>query len=229
MIAGRRRKAILERVQGSIRRPTRYVKDVQLNYVLMNCQSLKNKLSSLAENFKINGSAFIVTNETWFKQKDPQLKKYLEDMEDKFSIKALRKDRKTGRSGLAHGGVGVFYDSNKCSLRKFPLNALRGKDVREFELLAVRGNIRGVKREIVIFSFYMPPKFVKKDSELVIETLIDAVSEARAKANSPWIVIAGDWNRYDTSGISKAFPDIKKLTTLVDRSLCFMAQSTNKC
>ena len=101
-----------------------------LNVVLMNCQSLKTKLSSLAENFKINKSSFILTNETWFRQKDPQLKKLLEDMENEHDVCALRKDRKIEKTGLAHGGVAIFYDKTKCSLRKFQLNALRGAEAR---------------------------------------------------------------------------------------------------
>ena len=88
----------------------KYIKEVRMNFILMNCQSLKNKLSSLSTNFKMNKSAFIITNETWFKQRDPQLRKMLENLEDEHDIKALRKDRKQGKTGLAHGGVGVFYD-----------------------------------------------------------------------------------------------------------------------
>ena len=145
MIAGRRR-GILNRVQGCIKKPKRYIQDVKMNYTLMNCQSLKNKLDSLVTNFKMNGNVFLIANETWFKKKDPQLSEMLSKIEDRDDIYALRKDRKLGRTGRAHGGVAVFYDSTKCSLKKFPLNALRGNDVRDFEILAVRGNLKGVKR-----------------------------------------------------------------------------------
>ena len=179
----------------------------------MNCQSLKMKLKSLAENFKMNKTSFIITNETWFKARDRQLKTMLEELEDEYDIRAIRKDRKLGKTGLAHGGVAVFYDSSRCSFRKFQLNALRGKEVREYELLAVRGNLKGIKREIVVFSCYIPPKLKKKEVTSILETLTDAISEAKAKANCPWIVVAGDWNRYNTSSITKLFPDLKKKET----------------
>ena len=65
----------------------KYVNDVKLNYILMNCLSLKMKLSSLAENFKTNKCSFIITNETWFRRGDSQLKKYLENLEDKWTLK----------------------------------------------------------------------------------------------------------------------------------------------
>ena len=43
--------------------------------------------------------------------------------------------------------------------------------------------------------------------------MTDAISEAKAKANSPWLIVGGDWNRYNTSSISKAFPDLVKRDT----------------
>ena len=61
-------------------------------------------------------------------------------MEDEIDVKSIRKDGKQSNKGLAHGGIAVFFDSTKCSLRKFP-----------------------------------------------------PISEARAKANSPWVIIAGNW------------------------------------
>ena len=179
----------------------------------MNCQSLKMKIKSMATNFNENKNSFLIANETWFKTKDPQLKKMLEDIEDENDIKSIRKDRKIGKSGLAHGGVAVFFDSTKCTLRKFPLDALRGKEVRDFEILAVRGNLKGIKRELVVFSCYMPPKLNKKQADSILETLTDAISEAKAKANSPWIVVAGDWNRYNTELISTMFPDLERRIT----------------
>ena len=53
----------------------------------------------------------------------------------------------------------------------------------------------------------------------MLETLNDAISEAKAKADRPWLVIAGDWNKYsiqlDTT--IKAYPDLKKHLTGPDR------------
>ena len=72
------------------------------------------------------------------------------------------------------------------------MNALRGQENREFEILAARGNLSGVNRELVIFSCYLPPSLSRAQAEKIIEALTDAISEAKAKANSPWMIIAGD-------------------------------------
>ena len=52
----------------------KYVQDIEMTCALMNCRSLKFKLKSLEENFKMNKNTFILTNETWFRKSDPQLK-----------------------------------------------------------------------------------------------------------------------------------------------------------
>ena len=113
-----------------------------------------------------------------------------------------------GKSGTAHGGVGFFFDKAKCDFKKFPLNALRGLEVRDFEILCCRGRMNGVKREIVTFTCDLPPGMNKKKVEAILESLTDAISEAKAKSDCPWLIIAGDWNRYDTRTIHTMYPDI---------------------
>ena len=70
--------------------------------------------------------------------------------------------------------------------------------MHDFEILAVKGNITGVKREVVVFSCYIPPKLNKKVIEKIFESLTDAIGKANANANSPWLIVTGDWNRYHT-------------------------------
>ena len=209
-----KRTGILNNVGGCNRRPTKYVRDVELNLSLINCRSLKFKLDSLAKNFEMNNSTLIMTTETWFKRADRQLKEMLIRMEDKNEIACVRKDRKTSPRGLAHGGVGLFFDKAKCDFKKLPLNALSGVDAREYEILAVRGRLKGVRREIVVFTCYLPPNINKDTIEAIMETLTDSIGEAKAKTENPWIVIGGDWNRYNTNAIPQMFPDLQlHLTT----------------
>ena len=115
------------------------------------------------------------------------------------------------RTGRAFGGIAVFYDKDLISLSKIPLNILRNN--RELEILAVKGRLRGIKREVLIFSCYFPPGQNKKQFEGVMEILTDAISEARSKTDSPWIVVGADWNRYNTESLSTMHPDLVKVTT----------------
>ena len=120
---------LLNKVHGCHRKAIKYVRDAELNFALLNCQSLKFKLDSLATNFEVNKNAFILTNETWFKKKDAQLKSHLERLEDRDDIYCIRKDRKP-KNGVAHGGVAFFFDKSKCDFKRLPLNALRGSEAR---------------------------------------------------------------------------------------------------
>ena len=82
----RQENSLINKVPGCIKRPVRYIADVESNFQIMNCQSLKFKLRSLAENFNINKSTFILTSETWFKKSDKQLSSYLANIEDGSSL-----------------------------------------------------------------------------------------------------------------------------------------------
>ena len=61
------RKGITNKIAGTNRQKKIEVCDIQLNFLLMNCQSLKLKLDSLAKNFNENKAAFIQTTEMLFK------------------------------------------------------------------------------------------------------------------------------------------------------------------
>ena len=109
-MAGRRRAnkrkkktGLMNKVAGCNKQKNITVRDIQ-----MNCRSLKHKLKSLATNFTENKNSFILTNETWFKSRDPQLKSYLLNLEDKYDISCIRKDRKASKSGAAYRGLPSF-------------------------------------------------------------------------------------------------------------------------
>ena len=211
MVAGGRRGRGIAKVTGTNKMPNKPVRDVIMNFAIMNCRSLKYKLDSLAENFNMNAFSFILTNETWFKRRDPQLKDYLMKINDKYDIDCIRKDRKLGKSGQGHGGVALFYDKHSCTFKKFPLTALRGQEKQDYEILACKGRLKGVKREIVAFSVYLPPGIPNKKLTEIMETLTDAISESVAKANDPWLVVGGDFNRYDTSNITQIIPQLARV------------------
>ena len=142
-----------------------------MNFQIMNCRSLKTKLNSLAKNFNMNKLHFLMTNDTWFKSRDPQLKEQLQILEDRHEIHCIRKDQKLGKAGLGHGGVALFYDKANCSFKKFPLNALKGRERREYKILTCRGRLRGVKREVVVFSVYLPPEVTGTTHTEIMEAL----------------------------------------------------------
>ena len=107
--------------------------------------------------------------------------------------------------------MAFFFDRATCNFKKFALNALKGPERRDYKILACRGRLKGVKREIVTFSIYLPPGLQGKTVTDVIETLTDAISEAIAKADNPWLIIGGDFKRYDLTTVTQLVPSLKKL------------------
>ena len=66
------------------------------------------------------------------------------------------------------------------------------------------------------FSCYIPPKLIKAESMEFLETLSDAVAEAKTTSEG-WFVIGRDWNYRQLKNLLDMYPDIKKIMTLPTR------------
>ena len=77
------------------------IEDVPLNAALINCRSLKPKLPSLKECFKMNDLHISLLNETWFNRSDAQLHALLKDIDQESGIQIIRKDRDSRGGGVA--------------------------------------------------------------------------------------------------------------------------------
>ena len=180
-------------VPGKTKRKIDYVFDVEMNSLLINCRSLKPKLSSLITNFKMNKNTVAILNETWFKKGDKQLKVLLEGIQMEHNIAFIRKDRSS-----RGGGVAIAYDTNKIELKKIQLRSLCGKN---FEIVAAAGKIVGVKKSQVIISTYLPPNYSRDENADFMEAVCDSLLEIKRLYPGSWITIGGDWNGRNLSPI----------------------------
>lgn len=121
------------------------INDVPFNLCLINCRSLKPKIKSLVECFKMNDLTTALLNETWLYRSDPQAKKLLQQIAEENNIRVIRKDRDS-----RGGGVAIAFDTTKISLKKLNLNCLKNK--KSFEILAASGKLKNYKKEITLFS-----------------------------------------------------------------------------
>ena len=185
------------------------VEDVVFKCALINCRSLKPKIKSLRECFNMNKLSVALLNETWLCRGDRQAKTMLQDLKDETGIEILRKDRDS-----RGGGVALAYDSNLMSLRKLNLNSLKNKP--KLEIVAARGKLRGYKKEMNIFSCYIPQKLTKAESIDFLDTLANATAEAKQTSDG-WFVIGGDWNHRPLSGLLNLYPDLKQIITAPTR------------
>ena len=128
-----------------------------ISLCLINCRSLKPKLNSLIECFKMNNLSVSLLNETWLYKSDPQAKHLLKQISQDHKVEIIRKDRNS-----RGGGVAIAFNSDKISLKKLDLTVLRNK--KHLEIVAARGKIKGYKKDVTFFSCYLPPKYSKVES-----------------------------------------------------------------
>ena len=107
----------------------------------------------------------------------------MSDIKDSDSISLIRKGRDS-----RGGGVAIAYDESKIKLGKVSLNSLKKS---KFEIVAAAGKLIGIKKNHLIFSCYLPPSYNRDKTAAFFETLVDAVSEAKAKCPDSWLTIGG--------------------------------------
>ena len=121
-----------------------------MNTLLVNCRSIKSKLSSLTDNFDMNKSTVALLTETWLTKGDKITKKRLESIEMETGIRLIRKDRNSRGGDLA-----IAFNTKSSSFQKIKLKSLVGSP---FEILAAGGKIHGFKKQHLLFSCYIPPR-----------------------------------------------------------------------
>ena len=104
----------------------------------------------------------------------------------------------------------MAYRKENVSLKKLDLSSLKGR--KEFEILAVRGKIKGYEKDLTLFSCYLPPKLTRQESAEFFDVLTDAITQARSSSDG-WISIGGDWNNRSLQPIQDLFPDILAVKT----------------
>ena len=92
------------------------VHDVTMNTLLINCRSLKTKISSLCDNFTMNKTSIAILTETWFTKNDRLLKTRLQNVGLETGIQIIRKDRNS-----RGGGVGIAYNQRESNFSKLKL------------------------------------------------------------------------------------------------------------
>ena len=140
-------------------------------------------MPSLSDNFRMNDLTVALLTETWFNKGNKKIAFDVKTLDQKDNTSLLRRDRSS-----RGGGVALAFNSNTCDFKKVQLKMLRGSD---FEILAAKGKIHGVKKPHLIFTCYVPPSYSSSQTKQFFDLLTDAVSEARSKHPEPWITIGG--------------------------------------
>ena len=189
-----------------------------------NARSLTPKIDSLIECFSELDVDIGIVTETWLKS-GVELDLDLRDLEDGTGIAGFCLNRDPNpRTGVAHGGVAVFYKKSLGNMKVVDIN-----NPEKFEILTVAGSIRGSARKIGIIAVYLPPNYSTGRANRAIEHVENIIIELRRKYTDPYLVLAGDFNQWPVEQALAEFGDMREVevgptrgTRSIDRVFCNM-------
>ena len=161
-----------------------------VDFILTNARSLAPKITSLIDMIHERDLTFAVVTETWFVS-GKRLCAELTDIETAAGVKIIAKNRNRRLSGRG-GGVCFAYRTSVSSFKEEKL-----KNASKFELLCVIGTAGAIKRKILVFTLYIPPKMKAADVEELTEILATGITDVKLAHGNPIIIVCGDFNGKD--------------------------------
>ena len=155
-----------------------------------NARSLSPKIDSFIQCYEELNVDIAVITETWLKN-GAHLDQDLLDLERGAGIGSLALNRDPNpNTGVAHGGVAVFFRSSVFSFEVF-----RFENPHKFEILPAVSTIRGSARKLVVVAAYIPPNYTVPRARQCMDHIESLIIEIRQKFQDPYVVVAGDFNQ----------------------------------
>ena len=93
------------------------------------------------------------------------------DLVNGAGIGLIHRNRKQNRSGVAHGGVALVYNTNNCSAREIDM-----PNPGDFEVLCSAVNLPGYTRKLVVVACYIPPNYAVPRGRACLSHIEDVAS-----------------------------------------------------
>ena len=191
---------------------------INLFYGLTSSRSLWKKFNSLHDYMKELELCFTVVTETWF-HKGPELEKLECDAKNGLNIGLINSFRtRKGRQNVG-GGVSIVFDRKKIDLK--PVAIRRSS----FEIVAGKGKLKGDTRLLFVIGVYMSTRLRKRDADRLLETCSQIVFKIKTEHENPYLIIAGDFNQFDTSKLTDDFNDLEIHSTPATRGTAVLDYS----
>ena len=177
-----------------------------------NCRSIGPKLNNIIEDMRMRGITCLLASETWEKSSN---KKYQKEVERLFEIEGLKmisNPRKYRRGG----GVCILADITAVNIT--PLNVQTGN--LEIIWALVKPLETSSIKEIITFSFYLPPK--SKAKSRMTDHIVTTLHQLLTTFPQAGIMGGGDRNDWNVSPVLAAIPrllNLQQLPTLNGKNL----------
>ena len=112
-----------------------------------------------------------------------------------------------GHEGRRGGGVGIFYRTSRIKAI-----GITPKE-NPHEICSALCSLRGTLRKILCIGVYLSTALDVPSAEEYLEYLSDLIHHFKSKYKDLHIVVAGDWNRADTSIALEDFPSLTAVPT----------------
>ena len=177
-----------------------------------NCRSIGPKLNNIIEDMRMRGVSCILASETWEKSNS---KKYQREVERLFEIEGLRMVSNPRRYRRG-GGVCILADITAVSIT--PLDVQTGN--LEIVWALVKPLETDQIKEIITFSFYLPPK--SKSKGKMTDHIVTTLHQLLTTFPQAGIMGGGDRNDWNVSPVLAAIPhllNLQQLPTLNGKNL----------
>ena len=81
----------------------------------------------------------------------------------------------------------------------------------DFEILTLAGTVPGQRRKIIVMACYIPPNYLKRKAEDVLNFITDTLVDMKRKFHDPQIVIMGDFNQWKVNEAVDDFADVREV------------------
>ena len=172
-----------------------------LDIVLSNARSLLPKIDSMIETMQEISCEIAVATETWF-QDGPALDRRLEAIEAETGYATIRRNRQTGRGG----GVAIIYKRGDIKMDEI-------KTSKDFEVVAAIARRTGQRRKVAVVAVYVPPNYNAEQNNKCLDYINGLIGSIKQKYNSPYILVAGDFNHRPIANELSNYPDLQQVKT----------------
>ena len=151
-------------------------------------------------------AALSIITETWLSD-GQHLEDDRQDLLLGAGLSMINRNRPRNMStGLAHGGVALFFREEICTFKEIPFPNPDG-----FEVLVAAGSIQGHTRKILVIACYMPPNYLADRANKCLDYLYEIIIELKRRYKDPYLVISGDFNQWDVARAVEEFRDITEI------------------
>ena len=157
------------------------------------------KIDSFTQTLEESQADVCICTETWT-HSNAQTEEFLGDFSSNTNYDILRRDR-----GSRGGGVAIVFNKKRLTASRV------STPPSEYEVLAAIIRRTSQRRKILCIAAYIPPNYDAEKTTGCIEYLANVINLLRAKYDSPYIVLGGDFNMKPVHNATKEVTGLKLL------------------